>query len=58
MEIQFEKLNVPNFIRCKQGKFPIGDLSKEDIERYVDLWKFGILHKWESRNGLTSEESE
>jgi len=49
MEIQFEKINIPNFIRCKQGNFPIGDLSKEDIERYAELWKFAILHRWEEK---------
>ena len=49
MDLEFEKLQTPNFIRCKQGTFPIGDLSREEIERYVELWKFSLLHKWEER---------
>ena len=50
MELNFEKLQTPNFVRCKQGIFPIGDLSEDEIKRYADLWKFAIIHKWESRN--------
>jgi len=47
MEIQFKKLQTPNFIRCEQGTFAIGELSKKEILRYVDLLKFSIIHKWE-----------
>ncbi len=48
MEIQFEKLNTPNFVRTNKGSFAIGDLSREEIDRYIELWKFSLLHKWES----------
>lgn len=58
MDLTFEKLQVPNFIRCKQGLFPITDLSKDEIERYVDLWRFAILLKWEKKNDVNVLESE
>ena len=48
MELEFKRPNLPNFIRCEQGVFPIKDLSKEDIESYIRFWKFSLLHKWES----------
>jgi hypothetical protein len=50
MDIEFEKLNIPNFIRTKQGTFQINKLSKEEIERYIDVWKFAILQRWEQKD--------
>lgn len=49
MEVEFEKLNIPNYIKCKQGLFPIEDLSKEEIERYIELFAFSVRHRWEER---------
>lgn len=40
MELEFEKPQVPNFIRVKNGIeiVPIGELTKEELEQFIVTW--------------------
>ena len=49
MKLEFEDPLVPNFIRTKQGNFPICNLSEEEITRYADFWCQKLKEKYELR---------
>ena len=38
MDLEFEKPYVPNFIRTKQGVFPLEQLTKQEIEEYITFF--------------------
>jgi hypothetical protein len=38
MKLEFRKPLVPNFIKTKQGHFPISELSEEELTEFAELW--------------------
>lgn len=49
MKIEFERPSVANFIKTKQGRFDIKDLSKEDLEEYKIEVCNAIEDNWRRR---------
>ena len=46
MKVQFEEPSTPNFIRTKQGLFPLKQLSHVELEVYINTWANNLREKY------------
>ncbi len=50
MKIKFERPITPNFVRTNKGTFAIKELSKEELEEYIDITCYSLREKWNIKN--------
>lgn len=57
MKIQFERPNVPNFIKTDKGRFDIKDLNKEELEDLKIEFGYALEDNWRRRRnaGISSQ---
>jgi len=49
MKLKFEAPMVINFVRTDKGIFDIADLSSEELNQFIFLYRHTLLENWQKR---------